>query len=570
VYKLQRFALTATLAAWATVWAAISVVTVRGSKIMDPYSVDWLLSGDSGQSFIGWMAFLNSPWRFPFGVTTQNAIPIQTSLVFTDSIPLLAIPAKLILGAIHHQGLFQWFGIWTVLCLTLSYGISWQLLKYFSVPLLARLPGAMVLSLNPSILLRPHHMALQAHWVVLWCFYAILREFRRQRSNPNWLYGEFSCIVLCATLIHPYLAAIAWIVLNATLVWRLRRQELPAAVAITCGSVMTAVSLLAMWLVGYFVDADLSAVPLEFYPVDGLALINPFHTSAFIPKLRATQQSLEGFAYPGIAILVVLALFWVRRGTVIFREFGPLFAGCGVTLLLSFSPYWHLGGNRFISFDAVLSAFEPIWLTFRSTGRFVWPAYYLVLLSALVIPFRCLEKKRAVFLIWVIAIVQATEFSSWLIERRVHDAANTQKQTALRLALNAQYEEYASLGHPPTHVRLIPPYIPFQETSCTVDPALSDRVFYAAASVALSKRIPINSGVFARFNGKKALEHCTEQTTAWSVGQFDPSTFYVLEPGIASRRAASVGLTTECFAQEFAPYCLASRDFGAIKSSRSN
>ena len=45
-----------------------------GWRVLDPQRIGWLLNrGDPTQHFLGWVAFRNSPWNFPF--PTQASRP---------------------------------------------------------------------------------------------------------------------------------------------------------------------------------------------------------------------------------------------------------------------------------------------------------------------------------------------------------------------------------------------------------------------------------------------------------------------------------------------------------------
>ncbi|MGO2133174.1 MAG: DUF6311 domain-containing protein [Halomonas sp.] len=79
-------------------------------NMLSPSEVGWLLNeGDSFQHYIGWHFFRREAWSWPLGSLITLANDINTSIVFTDSIPLLALPLK-----IFHAWLpdpFQYLGL---------------------------------------------------------------------------------------------------------------------------------------------------------------------------------------------------------------------------------------------------------------------------------------------------------------------------------------------------------------------------------------------------------------------------------------------------------------------------
>ena len=74
----------------------IVFLIIYGHKILNPTFIEWTMDGDAAQHFLGWHFFRSEPWTFPIGVIQSYQYPQGTSLVYTDSIPLLAIPLKLL------------------------------------------------------------------------------------------------------------------------------------------------------------------------------------------------------------------------------------------------------------------------------------------------------------------------------------------------------------------------------------------------------------------------------------------------------------------------------------------
>lgn len=65
----------------------ILFVMIYGVRILNPCFVDWLFGhGDLSQHYLGWEFYRKADWHFPIGMTDNLAYPIQTSIIFTDSI----------------------------------------------------------------------------------------------------------------------------------------------------------------------------------------------------------------------------------------------------------------------------------------------------------------------------------------------------------------------------------------------------------------------------------------------------------------------------------------------------
>ena len=69
-------------------------------EFLNPFSVDWVWgSGDFEQHFIGWQFFLREPpLQFPLAKLNLYGDGIAQSIIFTDSIPIVAIPLKILAG----------------------------------------------------------------------------------------------------------------------------------------------------------------------------------------------------------------------------------------------------------------------------------------------------------------------------------------------------------------------------------------------------------------------------------------------------------------------------------------
>jgi hypothetical protein len=68
------------------------------------------MTGDNGTNFLGWHFFRTEAWHFPLGVIKKYHYPSGTDVVFTGSIPLLAISFKLFNDFLPKT--FQYIGLW--------------------------------------------------------------------------------------------------------------------------------------------------------------------------------------------------------------------------------------------------------------------------------------------------------------------------------------------------------------------------------------------------------------------------------------------------------------------------
>ena len=73
---------------------ALVFLVLYGVRVLDPVCVDWILnnpSPDPSQHYLGWVFYRRSGWHLPYLGANYSAIyPYRTSILYTDSIPLLA------------------------------------------------------------------------------------------------------------------------------------------------------------------------------------------------------------------------------------------------------------------------------------------------------------------------------------------------------------------------------------------------------------------------------------------------------------------------------------------------
>jgi hypothetical protein len=100
-------------------------VAVFGVRILDPSYLGWQLTLDPGQHYLGWEMFRHEAWHFPLGRIAGYGTPDGSSVVYTDSIPLLAIPLKSIQWLLPKN--FQYFGLWMLICYALQGVFGWLL-----------------------------------------------------------------------------------------------------------------------------------------------------------------------------------------------------------------------------------------------------------------------------------------------------------------------------------------------------------------------------------------------------------------------------------------------------------
>ena len=108
----------------------LCLASVLGIENISFKNSKWLYSSSESQHQLGWHFFKNDIWRFPLGNNPTFGDEIGSSIVYTDSIPILALFFKLFKSFIH--GNFQYFSFWYFICFYLQLFFSFNILKKFT------------------------------------------------------------------------------------------------------------------------------------------------------------------------------------------------------------------------------------------------------------------------------------------------------------------------------------------------------------------------------------------------------------------------------------------------------
>lgn len=377
----------------ASLLAGLFCISVFGYKILLPTNTDWLYAnGDISQHQIGWDFFRHDAWRMPLGSMKNLATPEGSSLVYMDSIPLVAIVFKVFSPILPEH--FQYLGLWGLLAFVLQGALGSLIIrKYTRDPLLIVL-GTMFIVTAPILLFRSYaHTALSTQWLILAGFCLVLyRDKIRSRITSIALWTALFAV---AAGIHPYFVPISGFILLAYLVLR-KKGWLDALIHLGAAGLGF---LGSFWLMGGFVTKNVGTATLGMFGADVNALINPINYSYFLRPMPTSTGAYEGIAYLGLGvyllllILVAQLLFGVKRIRLAtlyksvrnwVRQNVRILIVCGiiiVTVLLAIGPVIYINGNHIFTF-AIPDNIARLMSIFRSTGRFMWIACYVITIAA--------------------------------------------------------------------------------------------------------------------------------------------------------------------------------------------
>ena len=364
--------------AFASLYGLLFTHIILGAEKINPVYTKWLLlpGSDYSYHYLAWEYFKDTPWTWPLGRIEGYAYPMYNSVMYTDSIPLLAFMFKIVRNFLPAD--FQYFGIWYYLCYLLNgflgIGIarrigfsrldSWLVSIFFF--------GAVVL------VARFGHAALCGQWLLLWCLYLFIsRDSWSQKKIMVHIY----CVVAAGSLIHPYLLFMI-LGLTTAILFQLYLQKQSNIKTVGLHLlILVGISFLGWYSSGAFLFKGQLSEGLGKFSANLNTFINAWDVGALGPVFNYIDQGQgEGIGYLGLSIIILFILLFIRhlatrefRASALIKNY--FFLACILFFVFSLSPKWALGNHLLIDWKYN----DYISRTFRGTGRFIWPLYYFIL-----------------------------------------------------------------------------------------------------------------------------------------------------------------------------------------------
>ena len=501
---------------------AIAFFLVVGFAPIDPTNAGWILGRlDPTQHYLGWLFYRGGEWTFPLGLNPLFGQDLSSSIVYSDSIPLLAIPLKALDAFLPEK--FHYFGIWIFACFILQAWLAWKILGLYTQNKLLRTLACGLFIFFPPLLWRINtpaggHSALLGHFLILWGIYLILKP------PPNKRTFTWALLLSIAVLTHFYLFAIVvllWLsdLANHYLIQRdlsIRQVAYEIFLALFC-------TLVLAWQAGYFViNASLNNERgYGFYGMNLFGLIDPQGWSYVLNDKTNPSSWGEGFAYLGLGIIVVglfalLALIKnplknTRSLKIFFKR--HCYLGVLIIFLTIYAISNHVGVGDF-SFIYPL----PSWLirpadVLRSSARLFWPVQYLLIIAFLVVILRTYSSKVALAILFACFTLQVLDTSNgWLKNRKqlsVHYAPDLYAHT-----LNNPFWSQAAKHY--RNLTLVP--------SVNMPPNWQNFAIYAA-----THHLTTNAVHMARVDNEKQDASNAKLNRRIETGNYDLDTLYVVE-----------------------------------------
>ncbi|MBU3630031.1 DUF6311 domain-containing protein [Polynucleobacter sp. AP-Melu-500A-A1] len=507
---------------YALLLGAAAFFMVVGFAPLNPNNADWILGRlDPTQHYLGWLFFRNGPWTFPVGLSPLFGQDLSSSIVYSDSIPLLAIPLKAIGPLLPDR--FHYFGIWIFASFLLQAWLAWKILGLYSNSKMLKLLGCGLFVFFPPMLWRINtpaggHSALVGQFLVLWALYLILRPTQNKRTLL-WV-----LLLSTAVMTHFYLFAIVSLLWLADLAnHHFIQRDISAKNALKEILLALIITLLLAWQAGYFaISASLNSERgYGFYGMNVLGLIDSQGWSYILESRTNPSSWGEGFAYLGLGAIIaglfaLIALFKTSAGNMpalkaFFRN--HRFLGVLIIFLTFFAISNRVGLGDF-SFTYPL----PAWLlkvadTLRSSARIFWPIHYLLIITFFVAIVRTFSHKVALGIITVCFILQASDTSKGWLENRKQLAT---RHSAEEHTHNLSNSFWNSAGKYYSDLTIVP--------SVNRPPNWENFSIYA-----VTHHMRTNAAHMARVDLAKQEASNAKLNQQIDTGAFDQGTLYVVE-----------------------------------------
>jgi hypothetical protein len=383
---------------------------VIGPRVLHPENIAWLGAGDPVQHFLGWQFFRDAAWSFPLGLNPSYGLELSNGVAYSDSIPLLAIPFKLLSSLLPQP--FQYFGLWLLVCFVLQAWFGWKLAGLASENVAIRGLAAAIFVFSPPMLWRLHgHLSLVGHFLILAALYFSLRPAPKRRK------AAWAILIAVAALVHAYILAMVLLLWLADVLTAIVGKTRTCRGAAQEIAVTFSLLLLVCWQAGYFsVGGSASGSGYGHFRMNVLSVIDASGWSYLLKDFPEGPGDYEGFNYLGLGVIVAvffaMPVLFIRKMDVLVilkRRFILVLALLGLTLFAITNKI----GVGFLTFKVSLPAIVLYYANiFRSSGRMFWPVSYVILFAVIFTIVRGYGKKTAIAILAAALMLQVYDTSA--------------------------------------------------------------------------------------------------------------------------------------------------------------
>lgn len=520
--RLPAWQLLLLAAAMGVIWASSlldwAFVTGRHAFWQFPEGTIGGSQNDMATELVGYLYYVQSPWHLPLFYVSALGTPTGTSIIFTASVPIVALVGKLVhslTGATVNL-----YGGYLFLCFALPGVMMTLLLTAAKIRYaLAAVIAAIFANTMPALLWRWGHILYEAHFLLIGALALYLVSLQK-RSWSSFAAAWIAYLILTCLTDNYFFAMVGIVWLCAVIQRRLNRLA-PTREALGTSALTVALVTTVMILSGDFGGG--SGLPFAAgYGNYSLNLLSPIvpQNSGLFPQvggiIDATGGQYEGFNYLGAGLLLASFLVlpaelgWLRRN--LRRHVSLLVALAAMT---AFAISHRVFVGHWLLFELPMPPYI-VWAlgAFHGSGRFFWLVGYAQLAMVLILGFRRAQPVMVLCLVGA-AILQ------------VLDVQPLREQIIASIAAEPRPEELdggeiARLLAHARHVEVVPS---FQCTADLKDQVLREKIRRANMDLMLATarmNVPTNTVYSARqrsgltfLDVVRAPSRGVEMLTAW-------------------------------------------------------
>tara|TARA_Y100001968_G_scaffold272018_1_gene264014 strand:- start:5148 stop:6821 length:1674 start_codon:yes stop_codon:yes gene_type:complete len=343
-------------------------------------------TGDHIQHYLGWISYAKDANTDLLSRTFSGwTWPINSKILYFDSIPLLSIIFKPFVSLIGVD--FQYFSIASLANLIATYYCGLLIGKYFKLKSgLSSLLG-ILLALSPIALIRLiGHESLSLHFLIVFPITLLLI-----RSVDKW---KWSLLIFSSLGTHAYFFPMVFLLKVSSSIYQFRNSSLrmnKLFLLFLKDLFITSFSIiLGLYSFGYIGNSFYLNKNSFLWSANLLSLFDPGDFSLIFNKLEIVRPyQWEGYSYLGLLFFVLLTISFILK---LYNksDYNPVFPERSffVVILIFFffialgSPIY-FGKSLLINKSILMyegSFMKSFMNTFRSTGRFIWPIYYSLII----------------------------------------------------------------------------------------------------------------------------------------------------------------------------------------------
>ena len=509
------------------------------ASILRPTNVRWMMVGDRGASLAGWLFERQSPWTLPFGILHNIIPPAVTTVGYSDALPWIAVPAKLVSGWTPLP--WQFSGIFLLASYVLQGVFGYLVLRQLGVGRMLGLVGTAFFATSPALLQRFEHISLSAHWEILAAWWLYLRP---TPPRPGWRFVAPWLLLLAVTIpTYIYLALMVAALASAAYVravwvdrslsWRTAGLHAAVAVAVVFG---------VLWIFGYFVVQARGDTGFGHFSTNVLGFFDSAGWGWIAPPLVGVPRGYENYYFLGLGVVVLLPIgvgLALAQGSALHPSATPgqgpvmtrtdggeagdnpnsgrrLWPGVAAALLMfayAMATPITFAGHPILTVP-LYRHLPQFTAWFRGSGRFAWPLYYLVMALVLATVARRARPIAAPALLLLALVVQ-------LVDQRPLHAWVKRQYTYPWPRLDSP--AWNGIGRSFRSIRLAPPIITHHVACDYYDQ--HDDYNTKFAVLASTQAMTFNSATLSRVDAFGAL--CRPMLDSLKRGLLDPHTVYV-------------------------------------------